>query len=303
MIRSITYLIPLFLAVTPLTRVIAEAPNAAESTPSIGSMPMWELAMPNGETLYLVGSIHLLRPDAYPLPEAIESAFDASPEVVFETDMKAMQSPALLMKMMQLGMYQDGTTLADHISPEAFTAYNEFLKSQGLPAAMFARYKPWMAGVTLSVLAMQKAGFDANLGLESHFQRRADEAGKPVSGLEEPTFQVELLASLADGQEEAFLMQTLTDLEQLPDMFDTMDAAWRNGQMQDLAELLNESFQEFPELMDRLLTARNLDWAEKLESRIESGKSAFVVVGAGHLAGEKNLVDLLRAKGYTIRQR
>jgi len=266
-------------------------------------MPLWELTMPSGEPLYIVGSIHLLKPDAYPLPDPIEEAFAASPEVIFETDIDALNNPATQMKLLQMGMYQDGSGLEDHVSEETWTQLTDYLNEQGMPPQLVAKFKPWMAALTLSVLGMQKAGYDPMHGLEFYFNKKAKESGKPVSGLEDPMFQINLLASFSGENEEDYLVQTLEDLESLPDYLKQMDEAWRTGNMDQLAEFLNEHLLEFPEIADQLLYDRNEDWATKLDQRIKEGKPAIVIVGAGHLAGEKSLLDLLEQKGYTIEQR
>lgn len=298
----------LLLLLTGIPAAFAEAPAqpAAKSEPtnadSSGTMPLWELEMPSGDVLYIVGSIHLLKPDAYPLPDPIEAAFDASPEVIFETDIEALQDPALQLELMQRGMYSDGSTIEDHVSEETYQLYTDFLAEYGLPEAMFSKFKPWMAGVTASILAMQKAGYLPQHGLEHYFSKRAKEAGKPMEGLEEPMFQINLLSSFENEREEEFLVKTIEDLKAIPDYFDKMDKSWRTGDMDALAELMNEGFEGFPELAERLLYARNRDWAAKLDERIQEGEPGIVIVGAGHLAGEENLIELLREKGYTIEQ-
>jgi len=279
----------------------AEAPSATAAQQ--GTMPLWELQMPSGETLYIVGSIHLLKPDAYPLPDPIEEAFASSPEVVFETDISALNDPAMQMKLLQMGMYQDGTSLEDHVSEETWSKLSEYLEAQGMPPQLVAKFKPWMAALTLSVIGMQKAGYDPNHGLEMYFNKKAKESGKPVSGLEDPMFQINLLANFSGENEEDYLVQTLEDLEELPAYLEQMDEAWRTGNMAQLAEFLNEHLLEFPDIADKLLYDRNEDWATKLDQRIKEGKPAIVIVGAGHLAGEKSLLDLLEQKGYEIQQR
>jgi len=288
-------------AEAPVSQAVV-AEKSPGSSSSQGTMPLWELAMPTGETLYIVGSIHLLKPDAYPLATAIEEAFDASPEVIFETDVEALQDPRMQMKLMERGLYSDGSTIEDHVSKETYEIYTEFLNEYGLPEAMFNKFKPWMAGITASVLAMQKAGYSPEHGLEQYFSKRAKEAGKPMSGLEEPMFQIDLLASFENEREEEFLVKTIQDLKAIPDYFEKMDQAWRTGNMKALADLLNEGFEGFPELAEKLLYARNRDWAEKLDARIKAGEPGIVIVGAGHLAGKENLIDLLQAKGYTLEQ-
>jgi len=288
----------LFLTVLlPIT-----APAESPTTTTSGTLPLYGITLPNGETLYIFGSIHLLPPEAYPLPRAVEDAFEASSVVVMETDMAALESPQMVARILELGMFHDNTTLKTFLSPEAYEQYTAFLTEMGLPTLLFEKYKPWLVGITLSVQAMQKAGFRPEFGIEQHFARRAKALDKPMAHLEEPDFQIELLANLDEGQEEEYLLQTLDELHRIPAMMDEMVASWRNGQMDALAVIINESLEEHPAIAEKLLYARNRDWARQIDAMIREGMPAFIIVGAGHLAGKENLIDLLQASGHTFHQ-
>ena len=284
--------------------LFGSAALAAESTPSpSGTMPMWELKLPGGGSIFLVGSIHMLKPDAYPLPEAMEAAYTASPELWFETDMEALKNPESQMKLMELGIYSDGTTIKDHISPETYEKLTAFLQEQGVPAQMLMRFKPWMIALTLSVMAMQQLGYEPQYGLDQYFTDKAAEAGKPTAGLEEAMFQINLLASFSEYDDEAFLLKTIEELAEMETVMTRMNTAWKTGAMDDLSALMNESFDQFPEIAEKLLYARNRDWAEKIDAMVKSGKPAMIVVGAGHLAGKESVIELLAAKGHQFIQR
>ena len=105
------------------------------------------------------------------------------------------------------------------------------------------------------------------------------------------------------ADQKAFLGQTLKDLEIAAEMADDMMAYWQKGQADKLYSLLFKSFDGYPEIEKRLLLQRNQDWVKKIEVMLAEPENVFVVVGAGHLVGPGSVVDLLRQKGYKVKQK
>lgn len=164
-------LLPLLVGVAACAPAIE---REATVTATADALPMWEVTNGDG-TVYLLGSIHMLRPETYPLDDAIYAAFDASAVAAFELHLDSLEAAAPL--MMTRGVYQDGRTLSDVLPDSLHDELAARLTEVGIPMAA-APMKPWLAALTVSALTMQRAGFEAAQGIDRHFFERAQAAGK-----------------------------------------------------------------------------------------------------------------------------
>ena len=181
------------------------------------ALPMWASPEPgadqaktflwrvrgNSATVYLLGSVHAMKEDAYPLPPAMETAFDSVEKLVFEVDLDDLGSAAI--QMLATGTLDGEETLEEIVGPETWTKLMIYVEKTTFPAGMFQRMKPWMAAVTITALAMNEAGYLPSAGIDAYFSRRAKEAGKERIALETVEFQVGLFADLTAEQSLAFL--------------------------------------------------------------------------------------------------
>jgi uncharacterized protein len=277
--------------------VIAHASQPAAAAPVDGALPMWEVRA--GErTLYLLGSVHLLRPTVYPLDPAIYRAFDAARVVAFELAPDEIAAAAPL--MVSVGRLPDGRTFRDELPASVAAELERRLEEFGLPVAAFERMKPWVVALSLSALTLQRAGFSAESGLDLHLQARARGAGKRVIGLETAREQFEVFDGLDREGQEAFVRSTLAELDESAARLDEATAMWQRGDAEAMAAMMTESMREQPALTERLLDARNRAWIPDIEALLTAGEPAIVIVGMGHLVGEGSVVQLLRERGYTV---
>ena len=263
---------------------------------------LWEVKGPSNN-VFLLGSLHVLKSDAYPLAKAIDNAYSASPKVVFETDIGGMADPAVQARMLSMGLYPEGQSLFQHISTPMRNDLQKRMTNLGLPLEQFARFKPWLLAVTLTTLELQRLGFSPAYGIDVHYFGRARTDKKKIDFFESIEYQLSLLGEMGAEDQKAFLGQTLKDLEIAAEMAGDMMDYWRKGQADKLYKLLFQSFEGYPEIEDRLLLQRNQDWVKKIETLLVEPEDVFVVVGAGHLIGPGSVVDLLKQKGYKVRQR
>ena len=171
-----------------------------------------------------------------------------------------------------------------------------------MPATPLLQFKPWMLAITLQSLQWQKAGFDADLGLDKHFYDRARLQNKPVKGLETLEFQISRFDDMSADQQEKLLIETMEELSSTDGTFVEIADAWKNGDVETVERLALKDLQGEPELYQRLLVERNVAWMPQIEALISPTRPAFVVVGAAHLVGPDGLLKMLAAKGYTIEQ-
>ncbi len=263
---------------------------------------LWEIRTP-ANSLYLLGSLHLLKSSAYPLAAEIEQAYSASQKIVFETDIGGMMDPAVQAKMLELGLYPESQDLFQNISGSTRKKVVAKLKDLGMPPSYFSRFKPWFLAVTLTTLELQRLGFDPQYGIDLHFYTRARADQKELAYLETTEFQLELLGKMTAQDEQAFLSQTLKDLEISAKLADEMVSAWQNGNIDQLHDVLIQSFKDHPGIEDRLLTRRNRNWLRQIKKMLKIPKNTMVIVGAGHLLGPEGVVELLKREGYQVKQK
>jgi uncharacterized protein YbaP (TraB family) len=277
--------------------VIGAVPSTAAERGT--ALPLWELTH-EGRTLYLLGSVHLLRQEIYPLDGAIYAAFDEAEVVAFELDFDEMMASAPM--MMQRGMYSDGRTLRDVLPGDLHAEMAARAEQYGLPPAMVDGMKPWMAAMTLSSLVLQQGGFEASAGLDLHLHERAKEREMEIVGLETMEEQIDVFEGLDEQAQIAFLRSTLEQLDETVSQMDIATDLWRRGDTAGLGEMFIGQMGDQPQAMERLLYERNRNWIPGIELLLAGERTAIVVVGVGHLAGEGSVIDLLRQRGYTVTQ-
>ncbi len=270
--------------------------------PSVSRSFLWEVEGKNG-SLFLLGSLHFFRRDLYPLAPAMEEAYRASPTVVFETDLDELHGLAAQRRFIRLGSLPAGTTLGKELPAPLSLRLREAVRQRGYPPGAFEKLTPWMAALTLTALEFERLGFDPEAGIDRYFHQRARRDGKIVRGLEPVAAQFALFSGLSREEQEVFLESTLDDLERAQELAGKMEAAWQRGDAELLADLMLGSLAEHTPLADRFLEERNRMWLPALEELLAGGGGVLVVVGAGHLAGPDSVVEILRRRGYEVRQR
>ena len=249
-------------------------------------------------TIYLFGTIHLLPAGRDWFNGPVKAAYDAADQLVIEM----VEPPQTEMQQLtlELGVAKDGVALRDRLSPEARAKYEAALTSLGVPVAGFDSFKPWLAAVTLGVLPIIKAGYDPTQGVE-----RSILAGntKPVEGLETARQQLGFFADLPMDDQIAYLNTTVDGLDDYVGQVDDLVAAWAAGDVDRVADLMNEGLKDSPADVARVLLAdRNARWAKWIESRLKQPGTVFLAVGAGHLAGPESVQAKLAAEGVTARR-
>jgi len=272
-------------------------PLHAEAARAFG----WK-ATKNGRSVFLVGSVHLLTKDFYPLHPAFEQAFAASDLLVEEVDYAEAMGAQL--EILARAVLPPGQSLDTVLSAPTLALVNQRLKQPGLPlpAEILKQLKPWMLAITLLESEWAKAGFDANLGLDKHFYDRARKTGKPVQGLETAAFQISRLDELPMPLQDKFLASTLNDIDKELGSISSLVTAWKNGEVDTLEKLTLDDMLQEPVIYERLLFERNRNWMPKIEALFTRPTPTLVIVGAAHLIGPDGLLKMLQARGYTIEQ-
>ena len=279
------------------------APGALQATEIQSGSPsscLWKVQS-GQNTIYLLGSIHLLKKENYPLHQNIYRAFDQASNVVFEVDLHEMSSPQVQLEAVAKGMYTNGKSLKDALSPESYERVKTHLKNHGMGIGLFSLMKPWMMATTITTLELQKLGFQIDQGVDTHLFQKAQAAGKTIVGLETVSYQLSLFDGLSPKTQELFLLQTLEELSILEKETQQIVESWSQGRTDGL-EVMLKSMRQFPEVHKALITTRNNNWMPQIESYLLEEDTSLIVVGTMHLLGDEGLLSMLQDKGYRISQ-
>ena len=275
--------------------------------PAHGAEPvfLWQVEG-EGATVTLVGSIHVGQPDFFPLPEVFESAFADAGALAVEVD---ITNPANVQKsmtlMMQKGMLPADETLQDRLGEDLWARLEAFAAERGTPLAMYSKFKPGIVAMILVMEEYQRVGFDPELGIDKHFLEAAQAGGKEIRELETIEDQLELFFMIDDELDDVLMGEMLDQMDQIEAMTNEMVALWMKGDATGLDAMLQEQMGDDPEMAEfyrRLLDDRNVAMVDKIDAWLGGDTDVFVVVGAGHFAGEMGIINLLEQKGWKVLQ-
>jgi uncharacterized protein YbaP (TraB family) len=277
--------------------------NAQNKDMSGGKGLLWRVRSQTS-TIYILGSIHYLRKDNYPLNSKIEDAFNKSSVLAVEADVNNVDMNELG-SLMTRAIYEGDDSLDKHVSTETLDLLTKESNRLGLMPDIFMKQRPWFIAMSLEAFELMKMGYDPDYGIDKHF---LNEAGgkKRIVELESISSQIDLMAGFSDSEQEALLFYTLKDMDKIEKMIDTIVAAWNAGDAKRFSKLMSEETEKEPKLSavyDKLITRRNRDMALKIENMLQAGDSCFVVIGAAHLVGDSGIIKILKEKGYAIEQR
>ncbi|MEY4635791.1 MAG: hypothetical protein RJA55_1589 [Acidobacteriota bacterium] len=263
---------------------------------------LWKVEGPGASVAYLLGSLHVLTPEFYPLSADINKAFAASRTLVEELDLDEMNDPAQMMSALSKAMLSDGSTLDQIVAPSTFAEVSSRAGKAGLPMMALQRMKPWLVAITLMGPTLQAAGFKAELGIDKHFFDRAKEAGLKRQALETLAYQLDRFDQLSPRLQEEMLISSMKELDTQVGNVRELAQQWAAGDVKALEASLLASFEGSRELYGRLLVERNHNWVPHVEACLQQDAGCFIVVGAAHLVGPDGLPTLLTKKGYAVTQ-
>lgn len=280
-----------------LLLVLGGCRNAAAPVQKDADPALW-VVRDADTTIYLFGTVHLLRPGLSWFDDGVRKAFDASDELVLELVMPPESQMQALVT--ELGTAKSGPPLPDQLPPATAAKLRGELSGLGMSPNALDRTEPWLAAMTLSVLPLRQLGYDDKDGAEQVLSAAARAAGKPILGLETAQQQLGYFDHLSTPAQRQLLATTLDDLPRMGAEIDAMVKDWSAGDADALAKLLNEDLDRTPELKQALLVARNRHWAAWIADRMQRPGTVFVAVGAGHLAGSDSVQAELARRGLKV---
>jgi uncharacterized protein len=249
-------------------------------------------------TIYLLGSVHVLKPSESELPPEVMRAYARAHALVMEVPLSDLSVGKLMSLTLDLGTLPRGKTLAEALGPTLYADFSAHAKPLGLDPAYLRHFQPWLAALTVEQLELAKAGFDIDSGADMQLARRAQADHKPIIGLETAKDQLSLFSHLSAPQQREFMQYALQDADDTPREVETMVGAWRDGDTGTLEKALHEGFDQFPALYQALTTDRNRKWLAEILPLLRGDQNYLIVVGALHLVGHDGVIELLQRRGY-----
>ena len=266
---------------------------------------LWKVTGGNG-VVFLFGTVHVGKKDLYPLASVIEDSFKQSDILVEEIDPdNSPEALRLAQDIIKGGMYPAGDSIATHLTEETRGRLTEYAKA-GQLGADYTRAKPWLLSLMIVQHQLKEMGFDPSKGLDQHFMQEARDTHKAIEALETADSQLRMFSSFSDELQDQFLLATLLGASEATEILDRTLAAWTSGSTEAMDDLINRDVRDHPvlqPLMETMFYERNDAMARKIEKFLETGKTYFVAVGAGHLVGERGIAKQLRRQNYTVERR
>lgn len=265
--------------------------------PAHAAPALWKVSDADS-SIWLFGSIHLLPPDTEWRTELFDQTLNNAEKVYFEADVGPEAQVDLSVLGIQRGIYTDGTLLTSVLDAPQEKLLRKVAKQINIPVGSMLAMRPWLAANTISVSAIVAEGFGTE-GVDMAVQAELpdDRKGYFETGAE----QMEFIAGASEAEQVSMLVTTLNEMDQLPQMMDDMLTSWVDGTPDKLIELFMADLAGPDEaFIERLIYERNRNWMTPIKAMLANNEAALVIVGTGHLIGERSVVDLLEKDGFTV---
>lgn len=268
---------------------------AMGASPVLAEPALWAIK-DKDSTIYLFGTVHVLKPTTQWRSPRIAKAFQDADDVVMEIEQP--EDPATTRALMLKYGVDPAAPLSGKLKPERYAKLRAAAEGMGFPPQALEPMRPWLAALTVSLTPLLRAGYDPESGVEKLLTAQAKAAGKPISAFETMEQQVRFFADMTPAQEAQLLDSTLDEIDDGPAKIDALVAAWAAGDQAELKrQMVDEMQDDYPDVYKLLLVDRNQDWANQLKAKLAGSGVSFVAVGAGHLTGPDSLQAQLEKLG------
>ena len=271
---------------------------------------LWEVE--NGKNkVYLLGSLHIMPEEVYPLDDRIEEAFEEADILVVEVDATTLDQEKVQAFIIENACYAEANNLQKELPEDLYKSVSEKFAELCVTMDQIDIYKPWFVSLTLGLSGLSKLDIKPGLGIDLHFLNKAQEKEMKILELETATSQLEMLASFPEDIQNDYLQYTLDDYENSKELFMNMLATWKAGDTDEMNAITKVKMLELEDKLPgitgyyhRMFTERDEKILDKLELLLndEEEKVYFIIVGAIHLIGDDGLLKLLQEKGYKTKQ-
>lgn len=299
------------LAALAASAALAAAPGAAHAEPTIpvpavapipraegAGPPLW-VVKDADSTVYLFGTVHLLRPGTAWGSDKVDAAFASASDIWVE--IADQDDQAVVMPVIQQHGVDPSRPLSSVLSAEDFAAFDKIAQANGASGAALDAYRPWLAAFMISMSGPTDAGYRPEAGVDKTLMDRARAQGKALHGFETADIQVRLIAGMSEEAQIAYLNHYVRNTDRIVANLDGTVTAWLEGDAAETGRLNRANTRDIHEDIHRAaLIDRNADWTNQIETMMKGSGTAFVAVGAAHLMDQDSVIDMLTARGFTV---
>lgn len=280
----------------------AEAPGSVSAAPiprAEGAGPPLWVVRDADSTVYLFGTVHVLRPGTAWGSDKVDAAFASASDIWVE--IADQDDQAVVMPVIQQHGVDPSRPLSSILSAADFAAFDKVAQANGASGAALDAYRPWLAAFMISMSGPTNAGYRSEAGVDKTLMDRARAQGKALHGFETADIQVRLIAGMSEEAQVAYLNNYVRNADGIVANLDDTVAAWLKGDAAETGRLNRVNTRDIHEDIHRAaLIERNADWTNQIETMMQGAGTAFVAVGAAHLMDQDSVIDMLTAKGFTV---
>ncbi len=262
---------------------------------------MWQIEGASN-SIYLLGSVHLLRASDHPLPAMIDVAYEDAEVLVMEIDMDDIDPIQAQTLVSSLGVLGEGSSLEELMGASAWQEALAAAEAIDIPLDLLNSSEPWLAAITVEQMLLMRIGFNPSMGVEMHLVQRAATDNKDILGLETVEEQLRFLDNLSAEAQREMLLQALLESADIEALMDELIDAWRNGDLEFMEDTILADMQQYTELHEVIVVERNRRWIAAINEYMTHDDDYLIIVGALHLVGDDGVPSLLRQQGTRIRQ-
>ena len=280
-------------------QAVAPAAAAAAIPRAEGAGPPLWVVRDADSTVYLFGTVHYLRPGTAWGSDKVDAAFAAADQ--FWVEVADQDDPAVVAAVAQQHGVTPDRPLSSILSAEDFAAFDRAAQGVGASGAAMDAYRPWLAAFMVAGTAPMQAGYRPDLGVDKTLMDRARAEGKTIHGFETADIQLRLIAGMSEEAQIAYLNNYVRNGDQIVPKLDQTVAAWLKGDAAEVGRLYRLDTRDIhPDVHRAALIVRNADWTDQIETMMQGSGTAFIAVGVAHLADQDSLIDMLKARGFTV---
>jgi uncharacterized protein YbaP (TraB family) len=280
-------------------QAVAPAAAAAAIPRAEGAGPPLWVVRDADSTVYLFGTVHYLRPGTAWGSDKVDAAFAAADQ--FWVEVADQDDPAVVAAVAQQHGVTPDRPLSSILSAEDFAAFDRAAQGVGASGAAMDAYRPWLAAFMVAGTAPMQAGYRPDLGVDKTLMDRARAEGKTIHGFETADIQLRLIAGMSEEAQIAYLNNYVRNGDQIVPKLDQTVAAWLKGDAAEVGRLNRLDTRDIhPDVHRAALIVRNADWTDQIETMMQGSGTAFIAVGVAHLADQDSLIDMLKARGFTV---
>jgi uncharacterized protein YbaP (TraB family) len=261
---------------------------------------VWKISK-DGNSLFLGGSIHVLRSEDFPLPKVFDLAFEQSAMLVLETDVEQMSDDKIAQYLMAQMFLPGDKTLRSILDSDTYKMLQEKCAEYGFSVEDVSKFKPSMVLTMLSIIDIQKFGF-VQEGVDQYYLQKAKKMKKSLGFLETMESQIDMLVTMGDRYENDFVRYSLFGMDNTDNNLDSIVSEWKKGVASSTERELMKMREQWPIIYKTLLTDRNAAWLPQINSYLTASSPVFVIVGLAHLHGPDGLLKQLADSGCTVEQ-